>query len=414
MRTVWEILRMQRTVKSDISTAVASTRIDTWFSRFVVGVVCLAASMFYPHQAMAANRRIASPPASVYFSWGQTVLRNTLTVFQRPKKIYLSEKAVLSPKTKSYRAGKHPAIAWSQSMELLMLAEATQCHAAYAGILHKFVETLRPYWRVDHGIGGFDVLPGKGPLDRYYDDNGWMTWGFLRAYAATQNRQYLAIAQRDFKFILSGESSALGGGIFWHEQAKETKNTCSNGPAIIDALKLYRITRKQAYLHTARSVYVWVNAHLLDHKDYLYFDHITLNGTISRTQWTYNAGTMLIATCLFYRLTHQRKYWRRANRIAAAAQRRWINPVNGSIRGRGVFAWVLLDGYIQLYKIDHDKKWIHLVQHALTYAHRHCRNPDGFYGRTWNHSPKVGHSVKLINQACVGGSYFLLVHTLIH
>ena len=386
------------------------------FSKHLMFIMRCAAliggTMVCSHPASASNYPVISPSASVLQSWGQTVLRNTLTVFQRPKKIYLSEKAVLPPKSKNYRATRHPAFAWSQSMELLMLAEATQCHAAYAGILHKFVETLRPYWRVGHGIGGFDVLPGKGPLDRYYDDNGWMTWGFLRAYAATQNRQYLAIAQRDFKFILSGESSALGGGIFWHEQAKKSKNTCSNGPAIIDALKLYRITRQPAYLHMARSLYVWVNAHLLDHKDYLYFDHIALNGKIGRTQWTYNAGTMLIANCLFYRITHQQKYWRRSDRIAAAAQRRWINPANGSIRGPGVFAWVLLDGYIQLYKIDHDKKWIRLVRRALTYAHRHCRNPQDFYGRTWNGLPPGGTSIKLINQACIGGSYFLLAHTL--
>ncbi|MGC8625291.1 MAG: glycoside hydrolase family 76 protein, partial [Phycisphaerae bacterium] len=197
-------------------------------------------------------------------------------------------------------------------MELLMLAEAAKCQLVDSGILWKFVQTLVPYWRVANGVGGFDVLPGNAPLDRYYDDNGWMTWGFLRAYSATYNRKYLAIAQRDFKFILSGESSALGGGIFWHEQAKTSKNTCSNGPAIIDALKLYSVTRRQFYLHTARKLYVWVNKHLQDRKDYLYFDHITLNGTITRTKWTYNTGTMLIANCLFYRITRQQKYLRRA------------------------------------------------------------------------------------------------------
>lgn len=380
----------------------------------VAGAALMTGTMAYPDLAGAVNQPVASVSASTLQSWGRTVLRNSLTVFYLPKQKVLAEKAVAIGHTDRYKPGGQPAFAWSQSMELLMLAEAVKCHAVNALTLHKFVGTLGPYWRVANGVGGFDVLPGNAPLDRYYDDNGWMTWGFLRAYAATRNDQYLAIAQRDFNFILSGESSALGGGIFWHEQAKQSKNTCSNGPAIIDALKLYSITRRQAYLHTARKVYVWVNAHLLDHKDYLYFDNIALNGKIARTKWTYNAGTMLIANCLFYRLTHQQKYWRRANRIATSAQLRWISSANGSISGPGVFAWVLLDGYIQLYTIGHDKKWLELAQRALIYVHRHCQRPRGLYGGSWNGPPRVGNSIKLINQACVGSSYFLVTHTLTH
>ena len=379
--------------------------------------VCAAlitSTVFCPHPVGAANHSVASLSASKLQSWGRTVLRNSLTVFYLPKQKVLAEQAVAVGNSDRYKAQGQPAFAWSQSMELLMLAEAVKCNPAYAGALRKFIQTLGPYWRVANGVGGFDVLPGNAPLDRYYDDNGWMTWGFLRAYGATHNRAYLAIAERDFNFILSGESSALGGGIFWHEQAKQSKNTCSNGPAIIDALKLYSITRQQAYLHAARKVYVWVNAHLLDRKDYLYFDNIALNGTIARTKWTYNSGTMLIANCLFYRLTHQPKYWRRANRIAASAQLRWISSANGSIGGPGVFAWVLLDGYIQLYKIGHDKKWLELTQRALIYVHHHCQQPRGFYGGSWNGPPRTGTSIKLINQACVGSSYFLLSHTLTH
>ena len=293
-----------------------------------------------------------------------------------------------------------------------MLAEAVKCDPRYTHTLHKFIRTLKPYWRVGNGVGGFDVRPGKAPLNRYYDDNEWMTWGLLRAFAATHNREYLTIAERDFKFIVSGESPALGGGIFWHEQAKTSKNTCSNGPAVIAALKLYSITGRHAYLRTARKLYVWVNKHLQDRKDYLYFDNIALNGTITRTKWTYNTGTMLIANCLFYRITRQQKYLRRAKILAVAARNQWINPTNGSVSGPGVFAWVLIDGYIQLYKISGDKKFLALAQRALVYAHNHCCMPGGFYTGAWNAPPKPGHTLKLINQASIGGSYFLLAHTL--
>ena len=378
----------------------------------IVGAALLASAAANSPAVAATDHRVAAPSASVVRSWGRSVLRNTLTVFYLPKRKVLAETAVSAGHGDQYKPGGQPAFAWSQSMELLMLAEAVKCHTLKAGTLHTFVGTLGPYWRLANGVGGFDVLPGKVPLDRYYDDNGWMTWGFLRAYAATRNSQYLAIARRDFKFILSGESSALGGGIFWHEQAKKSKNTCSNGPAIIDALKLYAITGQHAYRRTARQLYVWVNKHLLDYRDYLYFDNIALNGIIGRTKWTYNTGTMLIANCLFYRITHEKKYWRRANRLAAAAQLRWISVANGSVSGPGKFAWVLMDGYIQLYKISGDKKFLSLAQRALIYAHDHCRMPGGFYARAWNAPAKAGHTMKLINQACIGGSYFLLAHAL--
>ena len=378
----------------------------------VVGGVLLASVAGSAPAVAATDHRMAAPGASVVRSWGRSVLRNTLTVFYLPKRKVLAETAVMTGHGNQYKPGGNPAFAWSQSLELLMLAEAVKCHAANAGILHRFVGTLRPYWRVANGVGGFDVLPGKAPLDRYYDDNGWMTWGFLRSYAATGDRQYLAIARRDFQFILSGESSALGGGIFWHEQAKKSKNTCSNGPAIVDALKLYVITGQHAYLRTARQLYVWVNKHLLDYRDYLYFDNIALNGTVGRTKWTYNTGTMLIANCLFYRITHEKKYWRRANRLARAAQLRWISVANGSVSGPGKFAWVLIDGYIQLYKISGDKTFLVLARRALIYAHSHCRMPGGFYAGTWNAPAKAAHTIKLINQACIGSSYFLLAHAL--
>ena len=363
----------------------------------------------------AADHRVAGAPGpALVRSWGRSVVRNTLAVFYLPKQKLLAETAVRAGHGDQYRPGGQPAFAWSQSMVLLMLAEGVKCHAVSAQVLHTFVGTLGPYWRVADGVGGFDVLPGKVPLDRYYDDNGWMAWGFLRAYAATGSSQYLVLARRDFQFILSGESSALGGGIFWHEQVKKTKNTCSNGPAIIDALKLYSITGQHAYLHTARTIYVWVNKHLLDYRDYLYFDNIAMNGTIVRTKWTYNTGTMLIANCLFYRITHQKKYWRRATRLARASQLRWLSTTNGSIRGPGVFAWVLIDGYIQLYKISGDNKFLVLARRALIYAHDHCRVPGGFYAGTWNTPAKAGHTIKLINQACIGSSYFSLVHALTH
>jgi hypothetical protein len=368
-------------------------------------VLCLATLASPP---IAVSSPLTSKEASQFQSWGKLVIKNSMTVFRLPHAAFLSEEAVPVAGGSGYRAKSQPAFAWTQSMMVLMLAAAAKCDPAYDRMLWSYVHTLGAYWRMGHGVGGFDVLPGKVPLDRYYDDNDWMTWGFLRAYAATRNETYLAIARRDFKFVLSGESKRLGGGIYWHEQAKTSKNTCSNAPAIIDALKLYSATGDSRYLTTAHQLYHWLNAHLLDRKDYLYFDHINLNGKIGSMTWSYNTGAMLIANVLFYRMTHKSVYLRRSEKLANAAQNRWVNKSTGGINDPGFFAWVLLDGYEQLYKIDHNQHWRNIVVRALNYVHAHCINARGLYAAQWDQPVNAIKPVKLINQACAGSAYFSL------
>ncbi len=357
---------------------------------------------------LSVGSPLKSQETSRLESWGKLVIKNSLTDFRLPHTNILSEQAVPVGGGAGYRAKPQPAFAWTQSMMVLMLAAAAKCDPDYDRMLWIYVHAISAYRRMGHGVGGFDVLPGKVPLDRYYDDNEWMTWGFLRAYAATHNQTYLAIARRNFKFVLSGESTQLGGGIFWHEQARKSKNTCSNAPAIIDALKLYSATDDSRYLTIARQLYKWLNAHLLDRKDDLYWDHINLNGKIDRMTWSYNTGAMLIANCLFYRTLHKAVYLRRAEKLADTAQRRWVNPTNGGINDPGFFAWVLLDGYGQLYKIDHNDHWRNIVLRALNYVHAHCINARGLYGPQWDQPVDAIKAVKLINQASVGGAYFSL------
>jgi rhamnogalacturonyl hydrolase YesR len=51
----------------------------------------------------------------------------------------------------------------------------------------------------------------------------------------------------------------------------------------------------------------------------LYLDHIARDGSIDRTIWTYNQGTMLGAGVLLYQATGSRSYLRQAQHTAAAA-----------------------------------------------------------------------------------------------
>ena len=100
--------------------------------------------------------------------------------------------------------------------------------------------------------------------DRFYDDNVWLGIDFCDIYEATGDKKYLAQAEMIWKFIESGTDDVLGGGIYWCEQKKHSKNTCSNAPGTVYALKLYAATGDGRYLEQGKGLYAWTKEHLLD------------------------------------------------------------------------------------------------------------------------------------------------------
>ena len=113
--------------------------------------------------------------------------------------------------------------------------------------------------------------------DRFYDDNVWLGIDFTDTYQMTQEQKYLDKAQLIWKFIESGTDSILGGGIYWCEQKKESKNTCSNAPGSVLALKLFKATNDSSYFEKGKKLYEWTQRNLQDSADYLYFDNIRLD-----------------------------------------------------------------------------------------------------------------------------------------
>lgn len=93
--------------------------------------------------------------------------------------------------------------------------------------------------------------------DRFYDDNVWLGIDFTDSYRMTGKQAYLEKAKLIWKFILSGKDDVLGGGIYWCEQKKESKNTCSNAPGAVFALKLFQATQDDAYLKQGKDLYEW-------------------------------------------------------------------------------------------------------------------------------------------------------------
>ena len=112
-----------------------------------------------------------------------------------------------------------------------------------------------------------------GGGDRFYDDNQWIGIAAMDEFARTKKPLWLSTAKEIYRFMMTAYDTAAGGGLYWQEGKKNTKNTCSNGPGIILALQLYNATKEKPYLDTALLLYNWVNENLRSPAS-LYYDNI--------------------------------------------------------------------------------------------------------------------------------------------
>lgn len=220
---------------------------------------------------------------------------------------------------------------------------------------------LQPYFDSSPpkpGYNSYLVQPVKEA--RFYDDNQWIGIAVLDAYQRTKNEKYLQQGKLIYNFMMTGFDTVSGGGLYWQEKDYSTKNTCSNGPGVLVALQLYKITNNKKYMDTALLLYNWVNKKLLSPNN-LYFDNIQLpSGKIEKRIFTYNTGTMLQSSVILYHLTREKKYLIHAKKIAASSLKYFYK--NKSFPDNYWFNAVLLRGYIELYKADHNKKYIEAMQ----------------------------------------------------
>ena len=224
--------------------------------------------------------------------------------------------------------------------------------------------------------------------DRFYDDNVWLGIDFTDTYQMTQEPKYLDKAQLIWKFIESGTDSILGGGIYWCEQKKESKNTCSNAPGSVLALKLFKATNDSSYFEKGKKLYEWTQRNLQDSTDYLYFDNIRLDGKIGKAKFAYNSGQMMQSAALLYQLTKNPIYLKDAQNIAKECFNYFFTDFTPATneeafrmlkKGDIWFTAVMLRGFIELYRIDNDKTYINAFNKSLSYAWDNARDENGLF-----------------------------------
>lgn len=267
---------------------------------------------------------------------------------------------------------------------------------------------LDKYWDKTRQPECYQSYPSfAGKSDRYYDDNVWVALDFCDYYEATGDSKYLNLAKTLHKYIFSGWDKELGGGIYWCEQKRTSKNTCSNAPAAVLCMKLYELTEEKHYLEQAIAAYQWVKKNLRDPKDGVYWDNINLKGNVERAKFTYNSGQMIQAAVLLYKKTGDVCYLRDAQFTAKGAYEYFCTAKkiirNSEQRFYPSTPWfnvILFRGFKALFEIDQNPRYVKSVMDNADFAWNYSRNKDGLFGSDWAEYGQNSFS-NLIDNACM-------------
>jgi len=303
-------------------------------------------------------------------------------------------------------------VMWGNGVQFSTLVGATKYEPArYKTTLYEFTEGLNRYWDKDAPIPGFDAwFSSKDGDDKYYDDNAWLVLGFAEANRVTGDAKFADWARQTQNFVMSAEDPKLGGGLYWYQNKKTSKNTCINAPGIVGALALYDETHQKSDLDAAKRLYTWTNAHLQD-TDGLFWDNINIDGKIEKTKWTYNSALMIRANLGLWRETKDAKYLAEARRISDASLAHWADPQSGAFADSARFSHLLSEALIQTFEATKDLKYLNAVRRHADFGYRQVRDvKDGLYFNSWNAQNRPADERKtLIENTSAARLFWLLV-----
>src|SRR6478735_5205243 len=141
--------------------------------------------------------------------------------------------------------------------------------------------------------------------NEYNDDISWACIAFSRAYLITGNLTYRDIAKAnwDAMYNRAWDTNYFGGGLWWRQSDRQSKNSCIQGPATIAACYLYNISGDTNYLNKAQAICAWNRKYLFNTTSGAISDNINTNGTVDTVALTYNQGTFIGSANLLYRAT---------------------------------------------------------------------------------------------------------------
>lgn len=242
------------------------------------------------------------------------------------------------------------------------------------------MKAIQQYYSDRAPAPAYQAMVVKEKIDpRFYDDNQWIAIALMDAYARTHKKEYLETSKLIYRFLLTGHNQVGGGGFYWEEGNLKSKNTCSNGPGVLVALRLYQATKDKAYLDTAISVYNWTKKNLLSPKG-VYYDAVRVPSMkIDSAFYTYNAGSMLQSGVILYNITKDKKYLDDALFVADGAEKHFYR--NGRLPGNYWFNAVLIRGYLELYKVEKKRSRLQFIIDDAEQVWKNDRDEAGLIGR---------------------------------
>ncbi len=281
----------------------------------------------------------------------------------------------------------------------------------YTKYVDSMVMAVEKYYDTTRTPFGYQAYPVEfGKVDRYYDDNGLVGIDYIDSYMATGNERYLEKAKQVLTFILSGWSEDFEGGVSWLEGVRDQKPACSNGKAMVLALKLYEATKDPYYLETGKKFYNWIDKYLKDPENGVVWNSwSTTAEAVSPDLYTYNTGTLLQSAVRLYNYTGEQKYLDNAKFLAEGSYKVFVKHNKDGIPYAENLPWfylVLFRGYDDLYKVTGDSKYIDEVLRGLDYAWDNCRDKAGLYYHDWSGQTDESQQPKwLLDAACIPEFY---------
>ena len=191
-----------------------------------------------------------------------------------------------------------------------------------------------------------------GNNDIYYDDNAQVAIAQIAAFELTHDPEYYSRAKRVVDFLMDGwDDSQNPGGMPWHFNSPDSRNTCSTSLTAIALLRLAQVSReKSKYLVLAQKATDWVISRLKNNEGLIMDGIEKENGTwkVNNTTWTYNTGSTLTALSLLYQFHPSTETLISAFGLASAAIDRSKSLYDRSVSDTDVRYWWDSTFFVQL------------------------------------------------------------------
>ena len=334
-------------------------------------------------------------------SWGFEVYEEIDQTLRVPGTRLFAQSASLSGE--QFGGINQRAFVWPASTQFRVFNTLAQIEpTTYTPILRQFSDQLHAaYWNAGY-------RSGAGGGNRFYDDNAHLVVALAEAYRLTNDPVYLDRAIDTYSFVLEGEDSAAGGGIYFQQFNDYSKDAISTLQGARGAAMLYQATGQQSYLDDATRLLDWANSHIQQSNGLFYQGFIISTNMPGGVNLVNSAGDGISANLEIYDATGDEDYLTEAQRIATETLTRYFDSATGRLNPEGYWAFELVDALNNLYLHDRNPLWLSKVNTAMAWLHDNKRDPNGHYDVFWGRNgPLVGEfsSWNLNEQAAVARAY---------